>query len=92
MLLYPGFSICHKEGYAPSCAALRLFNAEASLFAGHGAPGMRASVVMVCGLSTCSAWDYTLLCSTWNLPRLGIEPVASEFLTTGPPEVLASVF
>ena len=39
-------------------------------------------------LSSCSTWVY-LSCSTWDLPKSGIEPVspalAGGFLTTGPP-------
>ena len=61
---------------------------------------MRASVVVACGLSSCGsqalerrlgscgarAW---LLCSMWDLPRPGLEPMspalAGEFLTSVPP-------
>ena len=55
------FSICGKRGLLSSCAALRLFNAGASLFAGHGLCACMfqsswcvASVLVVHGIS-CSA-------------------------------------
>ena len=64
------------------------------------APGMRASVVVArglssCGLralelriSSCGAWAQ-LLRGMWDLPRPGLEPVslalAGRFLTTAPP-------
>ena len=49
---------------------------------------MRASVVVVCRLSSCGARAW-LLRSMWDLPGPGIEPVspvlAGRFLTTMPP-------
>ena len=62
--------------------------------------GMQASVVVALGLSSCGLWALErrlsscgawalLLCSMWDLPSLGIEPMspalAGRFLTTAPP-------
>ena len=62
--------------------------------------GMRASVVLACGLSSCGSWalehwlcscgaQHSLLHGKWDLPEPGIEPVspaiAGRFLTTGLP-------
>ena len=67
---------------------------------GARALGMWASVVMARGLSSCGSWALEgrlsscgarayLLCSMWDLPGLGLEPVFPElaggFLTTVPP-------
>ena len=56
------FSIFGKRGLLSSCAALRLFNAEASLFAGHGLWACRlqsswcvASALVVHGISCSTA-------------------------------------
>ena len=50
--------------------------------------GARASVVVACGLSSCGA-RAQMLCSVWDLPGPGLEPVspalAGGFLTTEPP-------
>ena len=50
---------------------------------------MLASVVAICGLSSCVA-QARLPCSMWNLPGPGTEPespaLAGKFLATGPPE------
>ena len=50
--------------------------------------GVRASVVVAQGLSSCGAWAW-LPCGMWNLPGPEIKPVfsalAGGFLTTGPP-------
>ena len=53
---------------------------------GARAPGMRASVVVACGLSSCGTW-VELLHGMWDLPRPGLKPMppASGFLTTAPP-------
>ena len=100
--------------WAFSSCALQLWRAGAALCcsvqASHcsgfsccraWALGMRASVVVACGLSSCGLWALEhrlsscgtraqLLCSMWDLPRPGIEPVspalAGGFLTTVPPE------
>ena len=49
---------------------------------------MRASVVVVCGLSSCGA-QVQLLCGMRDLPGPGVEPMAPAlaggFLTTAPP-------
>ena len=62
--------------------------------------GMQASVVVACGLSSCSsrALEHrlsscgaraSLLCGMWDLPGPGLEPMspalAGGFLTTAPP-------
>ena len=81
------FSSCRERGL--------LFNAVRGLLivvASHcrarTAPGARASVVLACRLSSCGA-QACLLCSMWDLPRPGIEPIspalAGGFLTTAPP-------
>ena len=72
----------------------------ASLVVGHRLWSLPASVVAVCGLSSCASWALehrinscgtraSLLRGMWNLPRPGIKPmsptVAGEFLTTEQP-------
>ena len=69
----------------------------ASLVVGHRLWSLPASVVAVCGLSSCASralehrinscgTQASLLQGMWNLPRPGIKPmsptVAGEFLTT----------
>ena len=77
-----------------------LLIAVASLVVEHGAVGVRASVVVArglsscgsqvveCRLSRCGAWAY-LLHGIWDLPGPGLEPMspalAGGFLTTAPP-------
>ena len=60
----------------------------ASLAAEHRLWHAQASIVEVCGLSSCGTQVY-LTQGTWNLPRSGTEPVSpaliGKFLTTGPP-------
>ena len=55
---------------------------------GARALGMRAPVVVACRLSSCGS-QAQLLCSMWNLPRPGLEPVspalAGGLSTTVPP-------
>ena len=86
----PAFSSCGAQ--ASHCSGFS--------FCGARALGVQASVVVTRGLSSCvsralerrlsscgaHAW---LLCSMWDLPRAGLEPVspalAGEFLTTAPP-------
>ena len=66
-----------------------LLIAAASLVKEHRLQGLRASVVAAHGLSSCGT-QAELLCSMWNLPRPGIEPVspplAGRLLSTEPPE------
>ena len=67
---------------------LRLLVTDASLAEERRLWGAQASVAVAWEPSSCSIW--TLFpCSTWNLPRPGIEPVspslAGRFLTTAPP-------
>ena len=72
----------------------------ASLAVGHRLSGMWASVVVACGLNSCSYWalehkfnscGHGLSCSAayGNLPGPGIEPMfpamAGGFFTTEPP-------
>ena len=60
---------------------------------GARALGVRASVVVACGLSSCGSWALERRFSScggmWDLPGPGIEPVspalAGGFLTTVPP-------
>ena len=60
---------------------------RASVFVAYGLSscGLQA---LECRLSSCVAWAL-LLCSTWDLPGPGLEPVspalAGGFLTTAPP-------
>ena len=80
-------------------AVLRLLIVVASLVAEPGLKGIQASVVAACGLSSCVSWSLEhrlrsygtqgqLLCSIWDLPEPGIEPVSPElagrFFTTDP--------
>ena len=50
--------------------------------------GVRTSVVVACGLSSCGARPY-LLRGVWDLPGPGLEPMSPAlvggFLTTAPP-------
>ena len=82
MLLCAGFFYLWQERATLQLCCAQAFQCRGFSFCRARALGMHAPVVMVCGLSTCGAWGQ-LLCSTWNLPRLGIEPVANKFLTTG---------
>ena len=55
---------------------------------GARALGVRASVVVACGLSSCGT-QAQFLRGMWDLPGPGLEPMspvlAGEFLTTMPP-------
>ena len=66
----------------PSCGV------QASHCGGFSCQRAWASVVPVCGLSSCGTWAY-LLRGMWNRPWPGIELVspalAGAFFTTGPP-------
>ena len=83
-----------------SIAVHRLLIAVASLVAEHGLQNTWASVVVAHELSSCSTWALEhrlnslgswaqLLCSMWDLPRSGPEPMspglAGRFFTTEPP-------
>ena len=61
----------------------------ASLVAEHRLQGMRASVALACGFSSCGTWAQWPH-GTWDLFRSGIEPaslaVADRFLISRPPE------
>ena len=70
-------------------AVLRLLVVVASLVAETGLEGVQASVVAANGLSSCVSWarehrlssygtQGQLLCSIWDLPEPGIEPVSPE--------------
>ena len=80
-------------------AVLRRLVVVASLVAEPGLEGIQASVVAARGLCSCVSWAHEhrlgsygtqgqLLCSVWDLPEPGIEPVSLElagrFFTTDP--------
>ena len=93
------FSSCGERGLL-FIAVCGLLIAVASLVVEHGLKGARASAVVACGLSSrgsrapecrlssCGA-RAQLLCSMWDPPGPGIEPMfpalAGGFLTTVPP-------
>ena len=95
-----GLSLVAASGGYSFVAVRGILIAVASLCCGARALGMRASVVVARGLSSCGSralerrlsscgtWAL-LLCGMWDLPRLGLEPVspalAGGFLTTVPP-------
>ena len=69
----------HRNVRAPHCSGLSCCRARAL--------GMRASVVVAHGLSSCGSWALECrlsscgawtqpLCSMWDLPRLGLKPVS----------------
>ena len=83
-----GLSLCSVcLGY--SWLQCRLLIVVASLVAETGLEGIQASVVAAHGLSSCVSWarehrlssygtQGQLLCSIWDLPEPGIEPVSPE--------------
>ena len=98
LLLGGLFSSCGEWGLLCSCSVQALA-VEAFLVAERGLQGTWASVVLACGLSSCSSqalehqlsscgiWAQ-LLCSIWDLPRSRIKPtfpvLAGRFCTTEP--------
>ena len=80
------FSSCGKRGLL-FVVVHRLLIVVASLCCGAWALGMRASVVVAHGLSSCGIRAQLLL-AMWDLPGPGLEPVclalAGGFLTTEP--------
>ena len=83
----PAFSSCIEQGQ-PSVVERGLLIDVFSLVVEHReALGVWASVTAARRLGTCSLWA-ELLCSTWDLPGLGIKTVstalADGFLTTEP--------
>ena len=87
LLLHVGFLQLQQAGATPSCGAWASHCGGFSCY-GARALGVWASVVVVCGLSSCGAWAQ-LLRSMWNLPGPGLKPLspalAGRFLTTVPP-------
>ena len=81
------FSSCSEQGLL-FVEVRRLLIVVASLHCRAWALGKQASVVVAHGLSSCGARAY-LLCSVWDLPGPGLEPVspalAGRFSTTVPP-------
>ena len=93
-----GLSLVAASGGYSSlrCAGLSLrwplpLQSMGSRHAGFSSCGSRAPELRL----NCSAWAQ-LLCSTWDLPRPGLEPVSSvlagRLLTTAPPGKPWSVF
>ena len=95
-LLCAGFLQLRRVGVTLRCGA-RASHCSGFSCCGAQALGERASVVVVCGLNSCGSWALehklrsfsaraSLLCSMWDLPRPGLEPVspalAGGFLTT----------
>ena len=85
-ILHYGLRASHCGGF--SCCGARALGTRASVVVARRPQSSRASVVIVCGLSSCGA-RAQLLCSMWDLPGPGIEPLspalAGGFLTTAPP-------
>ena len=91
-VLFSSCGECRCQAWASHCGGFSCCRARAL--------GAWASVVVACGLSSCGSRAperrlsscgarAQLLCSRWDLPRLGLEPVSTElaggFLTTVPP-------
>ena len=98
LLLCTGFFQLQRAGATLRCGARS--SHCSGLSCGAQAPGLWASVVVAHRLSSCGSWalEHRLsscgarvqfLCSMWDLPRPGLEPVspalAGRFLTTAPP-------
>ena len=95
-----GFSqVLASRGYSLD-AVHGLLTAVAFLVVGHRLQSLQASVVAMCGLSSCSSRapehrlsscgiQASLLLDMWNLPKPGVQPgsltLAGRFLTTEPP-------
>ena len=81
-----GARASHCGGF--SCCGARALGTRASVVVARRPQSSRASVVIVCGLSSCGA-RAQLLCSMWDLPGPGIEPLspalAGGFSTIAPP-------
>ena len=106
LLLRTGFPQLRQVGATLHCGAWASHCGGFSC-CGAWALGTRASVVVARGLSSCGSLALglrlsscgtraQLLCSTWDLPGPGLEPVspalAGGFLTTVPPEKPRSLF
>ena len=80
-----GARASHCGGF--SCCGAQALGAWASVLAAHGL-GSCGSRALECRLSSCGA-RAQLLCSMWDLPGPGLEPLspalAGGFLTTVPP-------
>ena len=98
-LLCAGFLWLWRAG-ATLCCCARASHCGGLSCCGAWALGAQASVVVACGLSSCGSWALERrlsscgawaqpLCSMWDLPRPGLEPVspalAGRFPTTAPP-------
>ena len=93
------FCSCDKQGLLSSCS---VWASHCRSFSPYGvwALGASASVVVACGLGSCSSGDLGhrlsscgeqawLLFGLWDLPRPGVEPMspalAGRFFTIEPP-------
>ena len=83
-----GHSSCRTSHFCGfSCCRVQALGTQVSAAAGRGLSGC-GSLALEHRLNSCGAWAW-LLCSLWDPPGPGIEPVppalAGGFFTTEPP-------